>query len=791
MTKAQIPTIMVILGATGDLMTKKIVPALHLLYQQGKLPKLFHVLGVARRPWSTPDFHTHIRSIVNSKGARDELTDFLTHFSYERGEFATAADYTRLAQSLGQIDGQWRVCANKLFYLAVPPEYFETILTHLAASGLTKPCSPQEGWTRVIVEKPFGKDLVTAKRLDARLAELFREEQIYRLDHYLAKEMLQNILTFRFSNNLLEESWNNRFIEKIEIRLHETIGVEDRGAFYDGVGALRDVGQNHLLQMLALVTMDHPKDFTAEAIRAKRAAILGTLRELSSHEVIHHSVRGQYRGYQAIKGVEPRSTTETYFYLETFLDQPRWQGVPIHLEAGKRMGKVQKEIVVTFKHPRPCLCPASGEHLTNRVRFALEPVEGITIDFWAKKPGLTFDIEPRAFDFALYPKSARTQYVEEYGKLLLDCISGDQTLFVSTEEIREMWRGVDPVIETWQTGKVPLPTYQPDTNEAVHLGAAARAAPDRVSLARRPVGMVGLGKMGAGLVRQLLEKGWPVVGYNRTSEAIDRLAQEGMVASSSLQDLVAKLPGPRVIWLMVPSVAKASAGKPTRAAIDDVLDELLPFLASGDIIIDGGNSYFEETVKRGRRCGRRGVKFIDIGVSGGPSGARTGAALMIGGEAAVYRELEPLFRDLAAPGGYQFFPGLGAGHFVKMIHNGIEYGMMQALAEGFEILQTASYRLDLERVAHVYNHGSVIDSRLVGWLTDAFELHGPDLEGVTSTVAHTGEGAWTVTTAKKLGVEAKIIAGALAFRQQSAKNPRFAGKVLSALREQFGGHASR
>lgn len=467
MAANNIPTILVIFGATGDLMVKKIVPALFHLYIKNKLPKMFRIIGFARRPLTHEEFKQHVSSILTKHHVDPDdprVKDFFKYFFYHQGKFENIDDYNNLAKSVGRTDGEWKVCANKLFYLATPPQYNESIFKNLHDSGLTIPCSPEEGWTRVIVEKPFGRDLKTAEELDLLLAKLFKEEQIYRIDHYLAKEMLQNILSFRFSNNLLEESWSNKYIEKIEIRLLEKIGVEDRGTFYDGVGALRDVGQNHLLQMLALVTMDHPKDYDSGTVRATRANLLKKLRIPDKKEVENFTFRAQYDGYRNIKGVDPKSTTETYFKVRAFLDNKRWQGVPIIMESGKRFSEPLKEIIITFKHPIPCLCP-KDKHFKNKVTFSLEPKESINIDFASKKPGLAMEIEKRSLEFLYRPPEQKTQYVEEYEKLLLDCIEGNQILFLSTEEIQAMWKYVDPIIHAWEKNLIPLGTYVPDTTD--------------------------------------------------------------------------------------------------------------------------------------------------------------------------------------------------------------------------------------------------------------------------------------------------------------------------------------
>lgn len=781
-----VPTQLVVFGATGDLMAKKIVPALFHLFEKQKLPQLFKVVGVARRAFSYQTFQDYAREIISqhaeTKIDQKNLKNFTQLFSYQRGQFENKGDYQKLAKALGQVDGQWKVCANKLYYLAVPPHFYETIFKNLAQSGLTKPCSEEEGWTRVIVEKPFGKDLKTAKELDSLLSKLFKEVQIYIIDHYLAKDILQNILAFRFSNNLFEQTWNNQFIERIEIRLLETLGVEDRGSFYDGVGALRDVGQNHLLQMLALVTMEHPVNFQADAIRSKRAEVLQTLKIPTQAEAKSASFRAQYEGYQDIEGVSPGSQTETYFKVLAYLNSPRFKNIPIILEGGKRLVKQIKEIVVTFKHPAPCLCPPGvTEHYKNNIIISLEPEAGITIHFWSKKPGLEFEIEQRTFDVSMQKGKGKAQYVEEYEKLLLDCTSGDQTLFVSTAEVRSMWQFIDPIISAWQENLFPLKTYQPNTNQPLIESTFIEDAPLIRTQIKKEIGVVGLGKMGTGIAKNLIGKGWQVVGFNRTPETTRQLENSGVNGVYSLKELVDKLSSPRIIWLMVP------AGKP----IDEVIfgsDGLINFLEKGDIIIDGGNSFYKDALERYQRLKVKRLRFIDVGVSGGPEGALKGASLMIGGDKEIFEKLEPLFYDLATEKGYQFFAGAGSGHFVKMVHNGIEYGMMQAIAEGFTILQKADYKLDLTKVANVYNHGSVIESRLIGWLEKAFELHGQNLENISGTVGYTGEGGWTVQTAKELNVKDKVIEEALVFRIQSEKNPNYTGKILSALREQFGRH---
>ncbi len=773
-----IPTIIIVLGATGDLMKKKIVPALFNLYEGKKLPKLFHIIGFSRRKFLPSDFREYVKSILDKKS---DVSSFLMMFSYQSGQLEKAGDYNNLSAVLGRIDGEWKACSNKLFYLAVPPAMYEPILENLSSSGLTTPCSPEEGWTRILVEKPFGKNLKTSEDLDKLLSSLFKEEQIYRIDHYLGKDMLQNILQFRFSNNLFEDSWNNKCIEKVEIRLLEKIGVEQRGNFYDGLGALRDVGQNHLLQMLALIAMERPESFISKVIREERANILEMLNRYLLREIKKYSFRGQYDGFKSIKGVSPNSPTETYFKIRAYLKGQRWNGVPFILESGKRMGLSKKEIVITFKHPTPCLCPPNI-HYKNRIVFRLEPEEKIVMTLFAKKSGLENKIEERTVQFLYKSTNSSVQYVESYEKLLFDAILGDQTLFASTQEIAAMWKFTDPIVAAWNKNAVPLVRYVPDKAE-ISKKAKYIEQDDNLGVTQnKNVGIIGLGKMGSGIALQLVEKGWNVYGYNRTESVTKDLEQSGLKGKYSIESLIKSLPTPRIVWLMLP------AGP----VIDDMLNLLIPLLSKKDLIIDGGNSFYKDSVRRNNFLKTHYIRFMDIGVSGGPSGAKNGACLMVGGEKKDFQELEPLIKAVAAPAAYGFFGKVGAGHFAKMVHNGIEYGMMEGIAEGAAVLKQSRYNFDLSEVFRVYNNRSVIESRLVEWTQESF-VDDQNLEKISSVIQSSGEAEWTIKVAKDEGVSIPAIKQSLLVRQQS-KNiaddspDGFRNKVVSAQRGKFGQH---
>lgn len=291
------------------------------------------------------------------------------------------------------------------------------------------------------------------------------------------------------------------------------------------------------------------------------------------------------------------------------------------------------------------------------------------------------------------------------------------------------------------------------------------------------LGYIGLGKMGYNMVELLLDKNYQLVAYDRSVEPVQQLAKRGAQPTDSIRALASALASPRLVWIMVPY-----------QAVDAVLKELAPLLGKGDTVIDGGNSPYKESIRRAQELETKGVDFLDAGVSGGPGGARTGACIMVGGKKDVFTKFEKLFQDLSTEQGYGYMGKAGAGHFVKMVHNGIEYGMMQALAEGFAVMKASSFDLDMTKIADLYNHQSVIESRLVGWLKKAFEQYGKELSGISGSAAQSGEGMWTVDAAKELGIPAPIIKGALDFRLQSQKTPSYTAKIISALRNQFGGH---
>lgn len=459
------PTTLVIFGATGDLTTRKIIPALFYLFERGRLANNFSVIGASRRPMSENDFREFVATVI-TRGAREtvdqrNLDRFLDLFTYSQVQFEDERGYQELTETTNTKD-RAQGKSNRLLYLAVPPAVFPTILNHEGFRAFVEKSAVGGRMARVIVEKPFGVDGESAEVLEEMLAKCFTEEQIYRVDHYLTKDILQTISDFRFENNLLEHVWNNTAIESIHIRLWETIGVESRGNFYDQLGAFRDVGQNHILEMLALTTMEAPKTLGAEDIQKARTELLNNLRAPKEDKMFEHTFRAQHEGYRSITGVAEDSMTETYFHIRAEIDTQRWQGVPIFIEAGKRMHEARKEIIVTFKAP-----------YENRVIFRMEPREEMLIEFVSKKTGiLETGLEKRAFKFKLHEIEARSQYIAEYGKMILDAVEGQQGLFIGREEIKATWRFTDQIMKAWENNHVPLASYVPGTDETTIIANA-------------------------------------------------------------------------------------------------------------------------------------------------------------------------------------------------------------------------------------------------------------------------------------------------------------------------------
>ena len=443
----------VIFGASGDLTARKLVPALYNLYKVGRLGKHFSVLGVARTGLSDDEFRQkmHEALIKFEQASGPELEAFCEHLYYQAVNTSDALDYAKLLPRLDELHDKYGSSGNTLYYLSTPPSLYGVIPECLAAHGLN---TEEFGWKRIIVEKPFGYDIETAKALDIQIHRFFEEHQIYRIDHYLGKETVQNLLVLRFSNGLFEPLWNRNFIDYVEITGAESIGVEERGGYYDGSGAMRDMLQNHLLQVLAMVAMEPPAIINATSMRDEVAKVLHCLHPLSAENVKNDVVLGQYVagtvdgeqvvGYLEEKGVPPDSSTETFNALKCEIDNWRWAGVPFYVRSGKRLPTRVTEIVIHFKTtPHPVFSQNAPE---NKLIIRIQPDEGISMRFGLKKPGAGFEAKEVSMDFS-YADLASTNLLTAYERLLLDAMKGDATLFARTDAVHACWRFVQPILD--------------------------------------------------------------------------------------------------------------------------------------------------------------------------------------------------------------------------------------------------------------------------------------------------------------------------------------------------------
>lgn len=472
------PFVMVIFGATGDLTRRKLIPALFDLFQEGFLPEDFTLLGYARRPWTQEDFVSEAGVMLHDSPHIDQirLKQFFTHLDYKQGNFDELSDYEGLAAKLKELDGSAGQSARRLFYLATPAESYDAILDGIKKANLQEPVGKGDSWTRIVVEKPFGSDLATAEELDKRLTGIFAENQIYRIDHYLAKETAQNIMTFRFANAIFEPIWSAQHIERIEIEMYEEIGIGTRGNFYDRTGALRDVLQNHLLQLLALVAMEQPITGEANSFRDARTKLLESVRCFDVDNLERNVVLGQYQSYCNEENVKPDSLAETFVAIRAEINLPRWQGVPVILVTGKKLEAALTRIRVTFRQPLRSVfeLPVNGAD-RNILTFDIQPNEGIRLNLLAKQPGFGHTIQSVGMHFH-YHENFDATGIDAYNRLLLDAIDGDQALFTRSDEIDAEWRFVDPIVKKMAELKLEPKIYRDGSAGPAGVTQLLRAA---------------------------------------------------------------------------------------------------------------------------------------------------------------------------------------------------------------------------------------------------------------------------------------------------------------------------
>lgn len=451
---------LILFGATGDLAKLKIFPAVYDLHERGQLPAEFALIGSGRTNLSREQFQEYVAEQLRAKIAgieEEKLAQLLARTYYYAGDAIEPSFAPRFAQFLDDLQSQGVPTANRIFHLAVLPQLYEAIAHNLGQAGLA---SSSTGWVRLMIEKPFGTDQASAHALNQTLLQYFEADQVYRLDHYLGKETVQNILAFRFGNGLFEPIWDNGFIDHIQITRFEEFGVKDRGSFYDVTGALKDVVQNHLLQVLSIITMAPPANFTPEAIREERRKILESFKVYDEQLIRERTVRGQYEGYLQEKNVAASSSTETYAALKLEIETDRWQGVPVYIRAGKKVSQAVSEVSIVFKRPPFQIFRefVGEEHAApNVLTLRLDQGEAILLQFLIKQPGHEMRLQPAAMQFCY--RDVNGKLMEPYAKLLLDVFKGDPSLFALPEEVEAQWRFIDPILQAWGNGVCALETY--------------------------------------------------------------------------------------------------------------------------------------------------------------------------------------------------------------------------------------------------------------------------------------------------------------------------------------------
>lgn len=453
-----LPTSIVIFGASGDLTQRKLIPSLFNLCRKGRMPKDFRIVGHSKTPFTDEQFRAHLaegtKEFASFQYTDAEWNDFAQCVFYHTGTNTEEADFQKLDGFLSKAEGG---AGNRLYYMATPPGLFPDIIDLL---GTTGQLHEETGWRRVVIEKPFGTDLATARSLNLQIHKPLGENQIYRIDHYLGKETVQNILVARFANTIFEPLWNRNYIDHVQITVAEQVGVEHRAGYYDTVGVLRDMFQNHLLQLATLVAMEPPASFKADALRNEKVKVLTSIQPLLGDSIAQNTVRGQYEGYRQEEGVKPDSTTPTFGALRLQIDNWRWQGVPFYLRSGKCLPDKFSQITIQFKLPPHLLFPHTDTTMSpNVLVLYLQPDEGIHWRFEAKVPDTAADMRSVDMEFQYADSFGQTVIPEAYERLLLDALAGDASLFTRADEVEAAWSFIDPVLHAWESDQIPPLTF--------------------------------------------------------------------------------------------------------------------------------------------------------------------------------------------------------------------------------------------------------------------------------------------------------------------------------------------
>ncbi|KAG7347829.1 6-phosphogluconate dehydrogenase [Nitzschia inconspicua] len=817
----------VVVGASGDLAKKKTFPSLLNLFADKLLPSATVIFGYARSNLSDNELHERIKPyLVEGKHPEEVVDSFLKLVRYQQGSgYGDENAFQDLSVKIEEFEfsNDSEKHFNRLFYFAIPPNVFaETAL------AIKKTCMQGEdkGWSRLIVEKPFGRDLKSFEELNKTLSKHFTEDHLYRIDHYLGKEMAQNLMVLRFSNTWFERVWNADNIKMVMLTFKEPFGTEGRGGYFDKYGIIRDILQNHLLQVMTLLTCEPPTTLegngAGNAIRDAKVHVLKSIPPIELEDCI----LGQYEGYADDPTIENKDTnTPTFAVIRLKINNPRWAGVPIILKAGKALNERKAEMRIQFKDaPAAEYLFAGKDCPRDEIVFRLQPHESIYLKTNVKSPG--FSSKPVQSEMELnyntrFWSDSKTVNPDAYTRLILDVLQGKQASFVRDDELRRAWEIFTPLLHKIDNTNVKPIKYIQGSRGPVEAdefvaclgysrnenyvyydqnGDLNKVSGNGILIdnskycysddEKCDVGLYGLAVMGQNFALNMASHGFKVCVGNRSSSKVDttveRAKNEGnvpVVGAKEIEEFIARLSKPRKVIILV------QAGKP----VDQTISKLSALMEPGDIIIDGGNEWFPNSIRRAEDLTQKGIHFIGMGISGGEEGARNGPSLMPGGPKQAYDLLAPIFEKCAAQVSRTgpcvgYLGPIGSGNYVKTVHNGIEYGDMQLIAEVYDVMKTI-LKMDNEEIADQFAewNKTELDSYLIEITEKCLRKKDDMTDGyvvdkILDKAGMKGTGRWTIQEAAERGVAAPTMAAALDTRLLSARKEErvAASKIFSS-----------
>lgn len=805
----------VVIGASGDLAKKKTYPSLLHLYDDSLLPEDTVIWGYARSKMSHEDLRKKLRPYLEKTSCSPKvITDFLSRCFYKSGQwYGDIEAFTELNKEITSNENKLfdKLEHNRLFYFAIPPNVFEE-----TGVAIKQTCMAEKGWTRIIIEKPFGRDLQSCEEMLATLSKHFSEDQLFRIDHYLGKEMVQNLLVLRFGNLMFERLWDRNSIQCVILTFKEPFGTEGRGGYFDHYGIIRDIVQNHLLQVLTLLAMEAPTKAdgpeAGESIRNAKVQVLNSIPPITIDECF----LGQYEGYTDDETIENKnSNTPTFVAIRCFVHTPRWSGVPFIFKAGKALNERKAEMRIQFKNAPAAEFMFDDKCPRNELVMRMQPNEAIYFKTNVKSPGFSgapiqSELEVN-YNTRFFSNSGNADNnPDAYTRLILDVLRGRSAAFVREDELRRSWEIFTPVLHKIEMENIRPVIYKrgsrgpPEADLFIeeksgyirnkdyvfHNGNVERkSSVQGFNAGTADIGVYGLSVMGQNFSLNMASHGFVVCVGNRSLSKVDttvrRAFTEGnlpIIGSSDPREFISKLKRPRKIILLV------QAGKP----VDMTIDTLAKFMEKGDMIVDGGNEWYPNSIRRAKELESKGILFCGMGISGGEEGAREGPSLMFGGPLEAYKELELILTSCAAQtstGPCVGYVGpIGSGNYVKMVHNGIEYGDMQLIAEVYDIMKMiiGLDNVAMSKVFEQWNKG-----RLESYLTeitaailakkDDITNRGHVVDYILDKTGSKGTGKWTVQEAAEVSVAAPAISGALDARYLSSKKEERvkASKILN------------